>query len=106
MKQPISVTLRPDNLLWLRTHVQTTGRRSLSEALDEILTEIRAGDRAGAAEVRSVVGSVRIPASDAALSAASKRLRALFRDSISQSGRRLDRKRSRRRGRLATPKHA
>jgi len=32
-KQAVSVTLRPDNLLWLKTRVKAGGRRSLSEAL-------------------------------------------------------------------------
>ena len=75
------MTLRPDNLLWLRTRVKATGGRSLSEALDGILTEARAGSGASTAAVRSVAGNARIPESDEALSAAGKRVAALFRGS-------------------------
>jgi hypothetical protein len=75
------VTLHPDNLLWLRTRVKATGGRSLSEALDGILTEARAGSGASTAAVRSVAGHARIPESDEALSAAGARVAALFRGS-------------------------
>ncbi len=81
-KKALSVTLRPDNLLWLQTRVKATGGRSLSEALDEIITEARAGTRASALTIRSVVGNARIPRSDAALSEAGVQVRALFRRSV------------------------
>ena len=80
-KQAVSVTLRPDNLLWLKTRVKAGGRRSLSEALDEIITEARAGAGAAALETRSVVGNARIPGSEASLARAGAEQRALFRGS-------------------------
>ncbi len=80
-KKAVSVTLHPDNLLWLRTRVKAKGGRSLSEALDGIITEARSGTGA-AAEVRSVVGNARIPKSEEALSEAGARVAALFRKSV------------------------
>lgn len=77
-KQAVSVTLRPDNLLWLKTRVKAAGRRSLSEALDEVITEARAGAGAAAVKSRSVMGHARIPRSEASLSQAGAELRALF----------------------------
>jgi hypothetical protein len=81
-KKAVSVTLHPDNLLWLRTRVKAKGGRSLSEALDGIITEARAGAGASAAEVRSVVGNARIPRSEEGLSEAGAQVTALFLRSI------------------------
>jgi hypothetical protein len=81
-KKAVSVTLHPDNLLWLRTRVKAKGGRSLSEALDGIITEARFGIGASAAEVRSVVGNARIPRSEKVLSEAGAQVAALFRESV------------------------
>jgi hypothetical protein len=86
-KKAVSVTLQQDNLLWLRTRVKVKGDRSLSEALDQIITEARAGAGARGAQARSVVGSARIPRSDKALSEAGAQVAALFRGSVRRSGR-------------------
>ena len=100
-KQAVSVTLRPDNLLWLKTHVKATGGRSLSEALDEIITEARTGTDASAAEVRSVVGNARIPRSEEALSEAGAQVAALFRRSAGRTEGPLPRARGRKPRRAA-----
>ncbi len=42
-KQAISVTLSPDNLVWLRGRARAEGLGSLSEFLDRLLTRARAG---------------------------------------------------------------
>jgi hypothetical protein len=63
-KKAISVTLRPENLLWLRGQTQASSRRSVSETLDELISEARAGARGRPNAIRSVVGSIRIEASD------------------------------------------
>jgi len=81
-KKAVSVTLHPDNLLWLRARVKAKGGRSLSEALDGIITEARSGTGASAAEGRSVVGNARIPRSEKALSEAGAQVAASFRSSI------------------------
>ena len=81
-KQAVSVTLQPDNVLWLKTRVKAAGGRSLSEALDEIITKVRAGSGAAAEMIRSVVGNARIPRSEQALSEADEELSGLFRKSV------------------------
>ena len=93
-KKAVSVTLHADNLLWLKTRVKVTGERSLSEALDQIVTQARAGTGAGGEEVRSVVGHARIPSSDKALSEAGAQVAALFRGSIQRSGKPSRRRRA------------
>jgi|SRR4029434_1506605 hypothetical protein len=65
-KLPISVTLDSDNLLWLRGRAASRKRRSLSEALDEILTAARTGAH-GAQASRSVVGTIDLAADDPGL---------------------------------------
>ena len=83
-KRAVSVTLRPDNVLWLKTRVKASGGRSLSQALDEIITEARTGASASASERRSVVGNARIPGSEAGLFRAAQEIRAQFRWAISR----------------------
>jgi len=106
-KKAVSVTLHPDNLLWLRTRVKATGGRSLSEALDGIITEARAGTGLSGAAVRSVVGNARIPRSEEALSEAGARVAALFRGSVRRKER-VSPRVTRHSGRRAVPrrKHA
>jgi hypothetical protein len=48
-KQPLSVTLDRDNLLWLRGRADGRKRKSLSDALDEIITAARLGGLCAAA---------------------------------------------------------
>jgi len=77
-KQAVSVTLHPDNLLWLRGQAKAQGRRSVSEALDRLLSEVRTGSRLQGGSIRSVVGTIRIARSDPGLSGADAAIRALF----------------------------
>jgi hypothetical protein len=78
-KQAISVTLSPENLMWLRGQTRALARRSVSETLDRLVSEARTGGRGEAQPARSVVGTIRIAASDPVLSGADATLRALFR---------------------------
>ena len=75
-KQPLSVTLERDNLLWLRGRVAAGKRKSLSDALDEILTTARLGGHA--ADARTVVGTVDIAAGDPGLEQADQDVQELF----------------------------
>jgi len=76
-KKAISVTLRPENLLWLRARTRASSRRSVSETLDDLISAARAAaGRSG--PVKSVVGKIRIPASDAGLTRADRAIRRLF----------------------------
>ena len=74
-KQALSVTLAADNLLWLQGQARLRRARSLSAALDQILSEARATPRH---EIRSVVGTVRIDRSDPDL----RKADAAVRDSV------------------------
>jgi hypothetical protein len=75
-KRPISVTLEDDNVLWLRGRAASAKRRSLSDALDQVVTAARLGGQPG--ERRSVVGTVDIAAADPGLDRADDALRSLF----------------------------
>ena len=81
-KRPVSVTLDEDNLLWLRGRAARRKRRSLSDALDEVITAART---TGALEAsRSVVGTIEIPSDDQALERADQYVRSLFETSLSR----------------------
>ncbi len=82
-KKPLSVTLEEDNLLWLKGRVAASGRRSLSEALDEIVTAARTGGH-GASASRSVVGTVDIADVDPGLDGADDYLRTMFEASLTR----------------------
>jgi hypothetical protein len=77
-KHGISVTLGADNLLWLRTQAAAGKRRSLSEALDRIVTEARLSGRVADAAVTSVVGTIDIGGDDPGLDAADGYISELF----------------------------
>jgi hypothetical protein len=77
-KKAISVTLRPENLLWLRGQTHASARRSVSEMLDDLISAARAGARGRPGAIKSVVGSIRIPAADPALARADAAIRGLF----------------------------
>lgn len=75
------MTLDADNLLWLRGRAAARKRRSLSDALDEIITSARTSG-ADARTVKSVVGTVDIAATDPGLERADAYVGALFESSI------------------------
>src|ERR1044071_10205531 len=81
-KLPISVTLDAENLLWLRARTTGTKRRSLSDLLDEIVTAARVA--AHGDSIRSVVGTVDLPADDPDLTRAKASIRAEFEASLSR----------------------
>src|SRR5688572_28006627 len=83
-KQPLSVTLDRDNLLWLRGRAASRKRKSLSDALDEILTAARLGGVAADAS-RSVVGTVDIAADDPDLEKADGYVREVFSASLGRA---------------------
>jgi hypothetical protein len=80
-KTPLSVTLDEANLLWLKGRAATRKKRSLSDALDEVLTEARRGGRGGDAP-RSVVGTVDIPDDDPYLEQADLTVRSIIDESL------------------------
>ena len=76
-KKPLSVTLDEGNLLWLKGRAAATKRRSLSEALDELITAARTGGH-GASAARSVVGTIDIAPGDPELETADAYLQDVF----------------------------
>lgn len=80
-KTPLSVTLDDANLLWLKGRTAGRKKRSLSETLDEILTEARTGG-VGADAARSVVGTIDIADDDPTLELADAAVGALFETSL------------------------
>ncbi len=80
-KTPLSVTLDDSNLLWLKGRTAGRKKRSLSETLDEILTEARTGG-VGANAARSVVGTIDIADDDPDLAGADAAIGALFETSL------------------------
>jgi len=81
-KRPVSVTLDEDNLLWLRGRMARRKRRSLSDALDEIITAARASG--GLEAPRSVAGTIDIAANDPDLEKADRHVRSFFEKSLSR----------------------
>ena len=76
-KTPLSVTLANDNLVWLRGVAARGKRKSLSEALDDILTSARLGG-GPAGTVRSVIGTVDIATDDPDLAGADEYIHSVF----------------------------
>jgi hypothetical protein len=83
-KRPLSVTLEQANLMWLRGRAAATGRRSVSDLLDAIVTEARLGRRLAGVPSRSVVGTLDIAADDPDLERADEQIARLFSRSLSR----------------------
>lgn len=82
-KKPLSVTLEEDNILWLRGQTLGGKQRSLSEALDVVVTAARQS-RFGASP-RSVVGTVDITSDDPDLQSADAAMRSLVDASLGRA---------------------
>jgi hypothetical protein len=80
MKTAISVTLTPENLLWLEAQVRTTRSRSLSALLDAILREAREAS----GPVTSVIGWASLPEGEAGLAKGQQEIRKAFARSLSR----------------------
>src|SRR5262245_9963043 len=83
-KRGISVTLRDENLLWLKSRTVATKSRSLSETLDELVTAARTSRDVPPAAVRSVVGTVDIAADDPNLERADDYIRDVVTGSLAR----------------------
>ncbi len=83
-KKAISLTLDERNLLWLRGRTTALGRGSLSETVDQLINEARAGRLGTPAPSRSVVGTIDIAADDPDLDRADEIVRELFATSLSR----------------------
>lgn len=83
-KKALSVTLEPENILWLKARSRGAKARSVSEMLDRLLLELRTG-RTVATKARSVRGTVRLDAADPDLSRADEEVRRLMGSSLSRT---------------------
>ena len=82
MKRAISVTLGEDNLLWLKGQAGASASGSVSAVIDRLIREARAAGRTDAAAIRSVVGTIDLPADDPDLTGADAYIRSLVDQSI------------------------
>lgn len=82
-KTAISLTLEQTNLLWLRGRARVVAGGSLSEAVDQLITEARAGRLGQSDPPRSVIGTIDL-ADDSALFAGTDAIRGLFTDSLAR----------------------
>ena len=82
VRKAISVTLQTDNVLWLKGQAAATARGSLSEVLDQLVTEAREGGRVQHAAIRSVKNSIDLPDDDPRLELADAYIRSAFEQSI------------------------
>jgi hypothetical protein len=82
MRRPISVTIDEDNLLWLKAQAAASAKGSVSEILDRLVGEARAEGRSAAAAIRSVAGTIDLPADDPEFEEASASVRMMFDQSL------------------------
>lgn len=80
MRKPISVTIEPDNLLWLKAQAAATAKGSVSDVLDRLVRDARLEGRTDA--IRSVVGTIDLPDGD--VDRAEAYVRSMFDRSISR----------------------
>jgi hypothetical protein len=81
-KLAISVTLRDDNLTWLKARVGAVGARSVSELIDTLVTDARTKSPTG--QMTSVVGTIDIDPSDPLLRGADDAIQELVRSSLTR----------------------
>jgi hypothetical protein len=82
MRNAISVTLRRDNLLWLRGQAAVRTDGNVSALLDSLIAGARAGGQDEAA-IRSVAGTIDLP-DDESLAEADGHVRAMFERSLTR----------------------
>ena len=82
-KTAISLTIEQTNLLWLKGRARVVSGGSLSGAIDQLISEARAGRLGQDEPPRSVVGTIDVP-DDGALKAGTEALAALFESSLSR----------------------
>ena len=82
MRKAVSVTLKTDNLLWLRAQASANVRGSLSEVLDQLVTDARTAGRTDERAIRTVRGTIDLPDDDPMLEQADMFIRAQFDKSL------------------------
>ena len=82
-KTAISLTIEQTNLLWLKGRARVVSGGSLSEAVDQLITEARAGRLGQHHPPKSVVGTIDLP-DDEGLLSGTEALNSLFANSLSR----------------------
>ena len=82
-KTAISLTIQQTNLLWLKGRARVVAGGSLSEAVDQLITEARAGRLGRHDPPRSVVGTIDLP-DDLAFETAAHGMTTLFETSLAR----------------------
>lgn len=82
MKRAISVTVDEDNLVWLKAQATASGRNSVSEVLDRLVSDARAQGRTDQAAIRSIAGTIDLPEVDEDFAKADAYVRAAFERSL------------------------
>ena len=82
MRKAVSVTLKTDNLLWLRAQAAASPRGSLSEVLDRLVTDARTSGQTDERAIRTVRGTIDLPDDDSMLEQADAFVRAQFEKSL------------------------
>jgi hypothetical protein len=82
-KIAISLTIEQTNLLWLKGRARVVSGGSLSEAVDQLIAEARAGRLGQGHPSRSVVGTIDLP-DDEALLAGTSAIGRLFAESLAR----------------------
>ena len=83
MKKAISVTLKSENLLWLKAQAAARTGGNVSEIVDRLIRDARAATTTDRAAIRSVVGTINLP-DDESLADAESSVRAMFDRSLSR----------------------
>lgn len=81
-RKPVSLSLDEANLLWLRGRAAALSRGNLSEAVDRLIAQTRAGRLGEPPAARSVVGTIDIAGDDPQLEQADAAVRELFAASL------------------------
>ena len=78
----IPIDLDLGNFIWLKSRSVGSGKRSLSEIVNEIIAKARSGEPVKAKKSESVIGLASIAADDPDLEQADEAVQAYFRDSL------------------------
>ena len=83
MKKAISVTLKSENLLWLKAQAAARTGGNVSEIVDRLIRDARATSTTDRAAIRSVVGTINLP-DDESLAETETSVRTMFDRSLSR----------------------
>ena len=83
MKKAISVTLKSENLLWLKAQAAARTGGNVSEIVDRLIRDARAASTTDRTAIRSIVGTINLP-DDESLAEAESSVRTMFDRSLSR----------------------